>query len=188
MFSEATQPPFKTLLSRQRRTTLARYAWFTLRVLCMVNILLLIMLVTRAFENSKSAVYCIFFALPLQVLGLMRQSQPLFKTSSSMRSNGLTQGFWTNQRPSFKALLLMPWTKLGATYTSVAIPPGHHVCRRYLHVSIGGVSYLLPDEANRLVDGTILAPGSNVYIGGLDVFHQLHCLVRLPASDEIRRN
>ncbi|KAF9491713.1 hypothetical protein BDN71DRAFT_1397844 [Pleurotus eryngii] len=39
-----------------------------------------------------------------------------------------------------------------------------------------GVSYLLPDEANRLVDRTIVAPGSKVYIGGLDVFHQLHCL------------
>ncbi|KAJ8701349.1 hypothetical protein PTI98_000148 [Pleurotus ostreatus] len=39
-----------------------------------------------------------------------------------------------------------------------------------------GVSYLLPDEANRLVDRTIVAPGSKVYIGGLDVFHQFHCL------------
>lgn len=65
MFSEGTQPPFKALLSRQRRATLARYAWFILRVLCMVNILLLIILVTRAFESPDRFVYCKIRAPPL---------------------------------------------------------------------------------------------------------------------------
>ncbi|KAJ8495111.1 hypothetical protein ONZ45_g13003 [Pleurotus djamor] len=38
------------------------------------------------------------------------------------------------------------------------------------------VSYLLPEEARQLIDPTVLVPGTNVYIGELDVFHQLRCL------------
>lgn len=71
----------------------------------------------------------------------------------------------------------MLWTKLGSTFTNVALFPDPNVCSQCLCVFVGGVSYLLPDEASRLVDRTIVAPGSKVYIGGLDVFHQLHCLV-----------
>ncbi|KAF4563981.1 hypothetical protein EYR36_003230 [Pleurotus pulmonarius] len=106
----------------------------------MINILLLIMLVTRAFENSDSVVYS-----PVQ--DIVEYEIKRFNT-----------GFLDEPETVFQG------------------PPTDAMDEAWSDLYERGVSYLLPDEANRLVDRTIRAPGSNVYIGGLDVFHQLHCL------------
>ncbi|KAL4263319.1 ustYa family protein [Pleurotus pulmonarius] len=133
-------PPFKVLMSRQRRTRIARYAWLILRILCMANILLLIMLIVRALEKIDSLVYS-----PVQ--DVVEYKIKRFNT-----------GFMDEDQTVFQG------------------PPTDAMDEAWRDLYERGVSYLLPEEANRLKEPTIHATGSNVYIGGLDVFHQLHCL------------
>ncbi|KAF4569649.1 hypothetical protein EYR40_008626 [Pleurotus pulmonarius] len=134
-------PPFKVLMSRQRRARMARYAWLILRILCMANILLLIMLIVRALEKTDSLVYS-----PAQ--DIVQYEIKRFNT-----------GFMDEHPTVFQG------------------PPTDAMDEAWRELYERGVSYLLPEEANQLKELTIHAPGSNVFIGGLDVFHQLHCLV-----------
>ncbi|KAL4256453.1 ustYa family protein [Pleurotus pulmonarius] len=140
-------PPFKVLMSRQRRARMARYAWLILRILCMANILLLIMLIVRALEKTDSLVYS-----PAQ--DIVQYEIKRFNT-----------GFMDEHPTVFQG------------------PPTDAMDEAWRELYERGVSYLLPEEANQLKELTIHAPGSNVFIGGLDVFHQLHCLdmVRMAA-------
>ncbi|KAJ8516158.1 hypothetical protein ONZ45_g6500 [Pleurotus djamor] len=124
---------------RQRAKAL-RYTWLVLRVLCMVNILLVILLAVHVLEKPGDAVYS-----PAQ--DVVEYEIKRFNT-----------GFLDEPKSVFQG------------------PPTDAMDAAWQDLYKDGVSYLLPEEARLLRDPTVPAPGAQVYVGGLDVFHQIHCL------------
>ncbi|KAJ8520846.1 hypothetical protein ONZ45_g2362 [Pleurotus djamor] len=128
-------------LDRLHRRRFSRYAWLVIRVLCMANILLLVLLVVRFLEKPDTLIYS-----PAQ--DFVGYEVKRFNTA------------FLDDEP----------------VTVFQGPPSDEMDAAWADLYNAGVSWLLPEEARRLKEPSIVAPGSKVYIGGLDVFHQLHCL------------
>jgi Mycotoxin biosynthesis protein UstYa len=75
-------------------------------------------------------------------------------------------------------ILLMPWTKHGQAFMMVTYPHGIYLAVADM-ASAFGVVQIDEKDAKRLPNQTEKIPGSpGKYVVEIDVFHQLHCLVR----------